>query len=199
MLPFKNAALTDRAWDQNNDGRVDSGADFWTSYVFHTRDIVRQCALDHLALVRLIKSFDGVRRWDYDLNGDGVKDLAGDFDGDGVVDVGVNSKINMAGASLGGIMSAILGGLEPGINAVAPIAGGSGLGNIGSRSKQGGVREAVMLRILGPLFTATIQENGNALVETIVPDLNKDKGLPIRQCEWTQSMGHDGGDQLGQW
>ena len=85
--PFGEAALRDRAFDQNNDGRVDSGADFWTAYVFHTRDILRQCAVDHLALVRLLRSFDGERRWDFDLNNDGVKDLAGDFDGDGVVSV----------------------------------------------------------------------------------------------------------------
>ena len=42
---FGEAALTDRAFDQNNDGFKDSGADFWTSYVFHTRDMVRQCTL----------------------------------------------------------------------------------------------------------------------------------------------------------
>ena len=64
-LDFGNAVLKDRAFDQNNDGIVDSGADFWTAYVFHTRDIVRQCALDHLALVRLIE-LDGVRRWNFD-------------------------------------------------------------------------------------------------------------------------------------
>ena len=45
-----------------------------------------------------------------------MKDLAGDFDGDGYVDAGIGSKIT-AGASLV-IMAAILGGLEPGIDAV---------------------------------------------------------------------------------
>ena len=58
---FGEAALTDRAFDQNNDGFKDSGADFWTSYVFHTRDMVRQCTLDHMQLVKMIRSWDGVR------------------------------------------------------------------------------------------------------------------------------------------
>ena len=30
---FGEAIMNDRAYDQNNDGRVDSGADFWTSYI----------------------------------------------------------------------------------------------------------------------------------------------------------------------
>ena len=166
--PFGEAALRDRAFDQNNDGRVDSGADFWTAYVFHTRDILRQCAVDHLALVRLLRSFDGERRWDFDLNNDGVKDLAGDFDGDGVVDVGLGSTINMAGGSLGGIMATILGGMEPNISAITPIAGGGSLGNIGTRSQQWG--PSGHLRIAPSSRVNWMKMD--SLPETIVPDLN---------------------------
>ncbi|MEE2789863.1 MAG: hypothetical protein VX589_21155 [Myxococcota bacterium] len=180
VAEFADAIMNDRAFDQNNDGKVDSGADFWTAYVFHTRDIVRQCALDHLTLTRLLRSFDGQRKWAFDLNGDGEKELAGDFDGDGKVDIGLDAPINMVGASLGGIMSTILGGLEPHITAIAPIAGGGGLANIGTRSRQGGVREAVILRIMAPVFTGTLQEDGSGLLlETIVPDLNATKILPL--------------------
>ena len=160
VMPFGDASLRSRGFDMNNDGRNDSGADFWTAYVFHTRDIVRQCALDHMALIRMINSFDGERTWGENEWGMDPNGLAGDFDGDGAVDIGRGSKITMIGGSLGGIMATILGGLDPAVDAVAPIAGGGGLGNIGSRSMQGGVREAVILRVMAPIFTGTLEEDG---------------------------------------
>lgn len=172
---FGDAALSDRAFDQNGDGRKDSGADFWTAYLFHTRDVVRQCTLDHMQLVRVLRSFDGQRRWAHDLDGDGKPELAGDFDADGVVDFGGDARIGMTGGSLGGIMATLVGALEPHVEVVAPIAGGGGLGHIGLRSQQGGVREAVILRVMGPLYVATTdRETGQTTVETIVPDLNDD-------------------------
>ncbi len=170
---FGNAVLTGRAFDQDADGRADSGADFWTAYLFHTRDVVRQCALDHMQLVRILRSFDGQRRWSFDLNGDGQPELAGDFDADGQVDFGGDGFIGMSGGSLGGIMSTVVGALEPNVQAIAPIAGGGGLGHIGLRSQQGGVREAVILRVMGPLYVATVDAaTGTTAVETIVPSLN---------------------------
>ena len=75
-------------------------------------------------LVRIISSFDGERRWDFDLNGDGTNELAGDFDADGVVDIGVGGEITMTGGSLGGIMSMLVGALEPKVKAIAPVVGG---------------------------------------------------------------------------
>lgn len=178
--PAVDAFFKDRSFDQNGDGNTDSGADFWTAYLFHTRDIVRQFALDYMQLVRLIRSFDGKRRWATDVNGDGEEDLAGDFDGDGVVDIGGDAPIYMGGASLGGIMSTIMAGVEPGITAVSPISGGGGFGDIGIRSTQGGVREAFILRVMNPVYTATLDAaTGSTLVETIVTDLNDAKTLPI--------------------
>lgn len=168
--------LTHRAFDQNRDGQADSGADFWTAYLFHTRDIVRQSVLDHMQLIRILRSFDGENRWDFDVNGDGVKDLAGDFDGDGTVDLGgPESIIGMTGGSLGGMMSAMLAATEPAIDVSVPIAGGGGMTDIGVRSKQGGVREAVILRVMGPLFVGTRNpDSGETVIETIIPDLNDD-------------------------
>ncbi|MGM0577367.1 MAG: hypothetical protein ACQEXJ_16705 [Myxococcota bacterium] len=167
---FVDGMTRHRGFDQNADGQIDTGADFWTAYVFHTRDIVRQSMLDHTQLVRILRSFDGERTWDLPIPGAGV---AGDFDGDGVVDVGGDAPIHGLGGSLGGIMMSLMGSVEPEMTAVTPIAAGGGLADIGVRSVQGGVREALILRLMGPLYVGTVdEESGAALVETIVPDLN---------------------------
>lgn len=175
LEPAVDATLSDRAFDQNGDGIKDSGADFWSAYLFHTRDIVRQFMLDYSQLVRILRSFDGRRYWDFDLGEDGVPDLAGDFDGDGKIDVGGSAPIVMTGASLGGIMSMLMGGAEPEITAVAPIAGGGGYVDIGMRTVQGGALEAFVLRVMGPLYVGTLDAaSGRMRIETVVVDLNDD-------------------------
>lgn len=179
---FKNAKMEGmgtglfqhRAFDQNGDGVADSGADFWTAYTFHTRDVVRQTAVDYMALIRLFKSFDGTRTWEFDVNGDGKDDLAGDFDGDGEVDIGGKGSISISGGSLGGIMSVVLGGIEPQIDTAIPIAGGAGLLDVGVRSTQGGVAEAVNLRMMGPLMINQRNEtSGKMELWQLLPDRNK--------------------------
>jgi hypothetical protein len=184
LEPFLEATLKSRAFDQNNDGRVDSGADFWTGYLFHTRDVVRQSILDYVQLLRVLRSFDGERRWDFDLDGNGENELAGDFDGDGEVDVGLRSRYFATGGSLGGFMSSLLGAVEPHVTAVAPISGGGGIADLGIRSVQGGVKEGFILRAMGPLYVGTYdEEKGSLLLEAIVNDLNDDATLPIAELE----------------
>ncbi len=158
-----------RARDLNNDGKPDSGGDFWTADIFHTRDIVRQSVVDHMQLIRLMRSWDGVKRFPnkvnendpfvkarrhlvagFDADGDGKGEIAGDFNGDGIVDLGGEQPYYAWGASLGGILSPILAGIEPAVRAGAPNSGGSGLLDIGHRSTQGGVPEAVILPVMGP-------------------------------------------------
>lgn len=179
VAPFIEATFKDRAFDQDGDLEKDSGADFWTSYLFHTRDVVRQSTLDYMQLVRILRSFDGQRRWKLDLDGDGQSELAGDFDGDGVIDVGGDASIGITGGSLGGIMSMMVGALEPELETTVPIAGGGGLSDIGIRSLQGGVREAVILRLMAPIFTGTIVEGGRMELATVVPNLNDDARLVL--------------------
>jgi hypothetical protein len=175
-----NALLSDRAVDQNGDGTKDSGADFWTSYLFHTRDMVRQFALDYMQLIRIIRGFDGTTRWAHDVDGDGQNELAGDFDADGVLDVSKDSEIYVFGGSLGGIMSMVLGAVDPAVKAIAPVSGGGGYGDMGPRSTQSGVYQAFILRVMGPLFVGTTDpETGDMLLENIVIDLNDDQTIAI--------------------
>jgi hypothetical protein len=172
---FVTAVLVDRAFDQNNDGIKDSGADFWTSYLFHTRDIVRQFMLDYSQLIRIMRGWDGQKTWGFDLGSDGVPDVAGDFDGDGAIDVGGDGRIVMSGASLGGIMSMLMGGADPDVSTIVPIAGGGGYADMGLRTVQGGAVEGFVLRALSPLYVGSIDAgSGQMRVQTIVVELNED-------------------------
>jgi hypothetical protein len=169
------ALTSNRSWDQDLDGVEDSGADYWTAYTFHTRDVVRQTAVDYAQLVRVERGFDGKRLWPADINGNGkADDIAGDLDGDGTVDFGGPAMpIVMLGGSLGGIMSAVVGGLEPELDAVVPVSGGAGLIDVSLRSIQGGVREAVSLRLMGPLYVGVPDPvAGTIAVKTVIPSLN---------------------------
>ncbi len=178
-----------RARDLNGDEVADSGGDFWTAYVFHTRDNMRQHALDHMQLIRALRGFDGRARAGVDYNGNGRDDddLAGDFNGDGTPDVGgPDAHFYTMGGSLGGILSMVLGAADASVRAAAPVSGSGGMTDVGIRSTQGGVKEAVILRVMGPLVvslpagqyppdgmrTRTSCRAGQATLRFIVPDLN---------------------------
>lgn len=176
--PVGPAIQLGRAEDLDGDGEVDSGADFWTSYLFHTRDMMRQSALDYSSLIRIVRQWDGETTWDLDI-GDGGGGLGGDFDGDGVVDIGAESPVYAMGGSLGGIMSTILGGAEPEVDAITPIAGGGRLADVGLRSRQSGVPQAVIMRIMGPLYTATLNDDGTTAVNSFITVLNRTADLPL--------------------
>ncbi|MEO7097269.1 MAG: hypothetical protein ABI175_28670 [Polyangiales bacterium] len=135
----------------------ESGGDYWTSYVFHTRDMVRQAVIEQVMMIRLLRSFDG-RTMDWKGNGAPVK--AGDFDEDGTVDVGgPNVKYFAWGESLGGIISAVQGGVDPYLTATSPVASGGALTDIAGRSFQGGVVEAVQMRVMSPLIISVPAES----------------------------------------
>ncbi len=162
--PLLDAFLLGRQRDLDHDGVPDSGGDFWSSYLFHTRDGVRQSILDHLQLVRILRAFGTApmmcRNDDdkaapvkpCDPDGDGKPAPAGDFDNDGTPDVGgPTATYGTWGESLGGILSGIHGAIDAYVTSAVPTSGGGGLTDIGVRSFQGGVVEAVLLRIWGPL------------------------------------------------
>jgi len=153
LTPFLGAFSPGRARDVNGDGLPDSGAFWWTSHIFHTRDNVRQGILDGMQALRALRTFDGhVGAQDYDQNG--TLDVDGDFDLDGIPDVGgPNVPYFAAGESLGGIMSGIQGGIEPYMIAAAPMSGGGALAmDVAMRSY--GVVESVTSQMMGPVIVA---------------------------------------------
>ena len=180
LSSFLNAITEkDRALDLDGDGFGNSGGDFWTAYLFHTRDNVRQSALDYMQLTRILRGFDGQKTWSIpQFAKAGMPTIAGDFDGDGNIDVGGDAPITMLGASLGGIMAAVVGGVEPEIRTTVPIAAGGGLSDASPRSIQGGVREAIVLRLLGPIYIGTGTSDAFA-IDTIVPIVNDDATLRL--------------------
>ena len=153
LLPLWNAIKKDRARDLNNDTLTEPGGDFYTNDIFHTRDMVRQTAVDYMQAIRVLQGFDGVTTWAEDTNGNGVRDdLAGDFDGDGQVDAGGPDVPYYAmGTSMGGINSTIIGALDPAIRAAAPVSPGGGLLEVGLRTDLGNVTRAMLLPMLGPM------------------------------------------------
>ncbi|MBM4386584.1 MAG: hypothetical protein FJ088_02530 [Deltaproteobacteria bacterium] len=122
LTSFIESIQNGRARDLNNNGEIDSGGDYWTADIFHTRDVVRQTLVDYMQFIRILRSFDGKRKWS--LEGKGLGDVAGDFNNDGVVDIGGDGeKYHATGGSLGGIISGALAGIEPALASAAPDCG----------------------------------------------------------------------------
>ncbi len=206
--PLYEALVASRGRDLDLDGRDDSGGDFWSSYLFHTRDGVRQSVLDHIQLVRILRAFGTTKGrafckndtsgWDAkavdqcDTDASGQAEVFGDFDADGVADIGGESATyGTWGESLGGILSGVHGAIDAYVTSASPGSGGGGLTDIGVRSFQGGVIEAVLLRMWGPLLVmvpseerppctegfadageCTVCAPGEVSLRWVVPDVN---------------------------
>lgn len=162
--PFGSAFLSSRMKDLDNDGKPESGGDYWTAYLFHTRDVVRQTVTDSLQMFRIFKSFDGTRRDIHQAHEGDEESLAGDFDGDGTPDIGgPNNPYFAWGQSLGGIISPFLVALDPDVVAGVPGSGAGGLMDVGSRTINGGAFEGIFLREFGPLAEGVpLSELGSA-------------------------------------
>jgi hypothetical protein len=176
LAPLGRALANDRARDLNGDGSLDSAGLFFSAYMFHTRDALRQSVVDLLQALRIVRSWSGHpdfpdgAPWvpgeitprdggqplvfSGDVDGDGSVDLAGDFDGDGVVDVGGYDRPYFQwGSSLGAIISMLMIGVEPAITAAAPVSGGGGLFDVSLRTELSTARHPIWLRVMGPIVT----------------------------------------------
>jgi hypothetical protein len=184
LAPLGRAIALDRARDLDGDGAADSAGHFFSAYMFHTRDALRQTALDWMQAVRILRSWrdhpdfpDGYDwgpgtveppsgapiEFDGDVNGDGAPDRAGDFDGDGVVDLGGwDAEYRQWGSSLGGIVSMINAGVEPAITAAAPVSGGAGLFDVGLRTSLSTARNPIWLRVMGPILASRVSGGPDA-------------------------------------
>jgi hypothetical protein len=147
---LKQMILRGRDRDLDNDGKADSGGDMWSADIFHTRDMVRQSVLEYMQMVRMLRSMDGAA-----LSADGS--VLGDMDGDGGVDIGGPANtVAMWGISLGGVLTGVAAGAEPGLDAASPNAGGAGLADVAVRSAQAGVPEEVHLPTVGPFLAGCL-------------------------------------------
>jgi hypothetical protein len=158
--PFADVALAGRARDVNEDGQLDSGAEFLTANIFRTRDMIRQTTLDYLQIIRAMRAPSWSQPGPDDHNGDGRPDAPGDFNGDGTVDLvgpnaaGQQEAITLWGESLGSITAGVLGAVEPAIEATVGVSGAGGLTDVTTRSMIGAVQGAVMMPAMGPVIAA---------------------------------------------
>ena len=179
---FAEAMLQGRARDLDGDGVPDPGADDWTADAFHSRDVLRQSAVDWMQAIRLLRSFDGTS--EIALGSGGVV-VGGDFNDDGVPDVGgpatfaapifeadrkthafergdpnPGADLFAFGTGLGGITAAIVPGVEPDIVATAPASSAGGLADVALRTTLPGLLRPVLLGLMGPLVVTCPFDRG---------------------------------------
>jgi len=151
LAPLVKALEMTRARDLNGDGVRDSGADLWSAHAFHTRDLMRQSVVDELQFLRVLRSFDGRALAPKPYVQSATTSLAGDFDGNGVVDfAGPTAPLAIAGESFGGLVTQVVGALDPLVQVAVPISGAGGFGDVAARSY--GVVDPVLGQLLSPLL-----------------------------------------------
>jgi len=180
LLPAFEAFADARLRDLDNDGFPDSGGDFWMADTFHTRDNVRQAAVDFVQFGRALTSCgQGTMTLLNDL-GTGIEEVMScDWDRDGVPDVGAGADLMLFGASLGGINGSVASAIEPNISAAVPMIPGGGLGDGLLRSSLGGPREAVVGRLLTPIIVGIPTDEGGLSIEQLVISVNEPVRVPI--------------------
>jgi hypothetical protein len=179
LLPVLDHLASDRARDLDNSGGPNSGGDQWTSDGFHTRDMVRQAAVDHLWFAAALRNCGTGTMGD--LNGDGVPEVSCDWDADGVPDIGgPDAHLHLLGGSLGGINTAVTAGVAGDTwTTIAPIVAGAGLMDVGWRSALGGVREALVGRLTSPFFVGVPNGDGTLQISQVVNSVKKMRTIDV--------------------
>jgi len=189
LLPVLDHLADDRARDLDNSGGVNSGGDMWTSDGFHTRDMVRQAAVDHLWFAAALRSCGTGTMGD--VNGDGIDEVSCDWDGNGVPDIGgPDADLHLLGGSLGGINTAVTAGVAGDTwTTISPIVAGAGLMDVGWRSALGGVREALVGRLTSPFFVGVPQDDGSLLISQVVNSVKKMRTFDVGRLLQIPSLG----------
>ena len=176
LEPFMLHLVDSRYRDLNNDGSPDSGGDQWSADAFHTRDMVRQAAVDWMWMARSIHEC-GESDW---TTWDGGTGTTCDWDGDGTADMGgADARIFVVGGSLGGINAAVAAPVIPEVTAWSAIVPGAGLLDTAFRTEIGGAVEAMVGRLLSPLVVGLPQDDGTLVIAQVVNTVTDMDALPI--------------------
>jgi hypothetical protein len=176
LAAFGDHLLDSRQRDLNNDGVPDSGGDQWSADAPHTRDMVRQAAVDMIQLVRSLRSCGE----DTMLLADGSEAMSCDWNQDGSIDLGgPDVDYYMAGGSLGGINTGVAAGVMPEVKAFVPIVSGAGLVDVGLRTEISGAVEAMSGRLMSPLIVGTPDGKGGLQVAQVVNSVTDMVTVPI--------------------
>lgn len=176
LLPFLDHIFDSRQRDLDNDGEPESGGDQWSADAFHTRDMVRQAAVDWMSFVRAIQACGTGTM----VMPDGSEAVSCDWDGDGSPDMGgPDVKIRIAGGSLGGINAGVAAAVIPDVDAWAPVVPGGGLIDVAARTEIGGAVEAMVGRLISPIFIGTPTGDGGLSVSQLVVSVTDMATLPV--------------------
>ncbi len=176
LLPFYTHLLDSRYRDLDNDGRRDSGGDQWTADAFHTRDMVRQAAVDWIQMVR---AFKACGTGEMSLP-DGGTAASCDWDGNGIPDIGgADGRFSIIGGSLGGINAAVAAAVMPEVESFGPIVPGGGLLDVAVRTEIGGAVEAMFGRLVTPMFLGYPDGSGGIRVTQLVNSVADMRELPV--------------------
>ncbi|MFZ5478281.1 MAG: hypothetical protein ACOZNI_16055 [Myxococcota bacterium] len=176
LFEFYEHLLDSRYRDLNNDGTPDSGGDQWTADAFHTRDVVRQAAIDH---AQFIDSLRACGTGTMALPGGGEA-VSCDWDGDGTPDIGgPDTKLYQMGGSLGGIDTAVAAAVIDEVEAWAPVVPGGGLLDVAFRTEIGGAVEAMHGRLMSPLFVGYPTGDGGLRVVQVVNSVTDMVEVPV--------------------
>jgi hypothetical protein len=175
LLPFYEHLKDARYRDLDNDGVPDSGGDQWTADAFHTRDMVRQAAIDH---AQFLDSVTACGTGTMTLP-DGSTTVSCDWDGDGTPDIGGGAKLYQIGGSLGGINTAVAAAIVDEVEAWAPVVPGGGLLDVAFRTEIGGAVEAMHGRLLSPLFFGYPNGDGSLRIVQMVNSVTDMVEIPV--------------------
>jgi hypothetical protein len=187
LKTFYNSFAGGRIRDLDNDGvrsSFDNGGDFWSSDIAHTRDMVRQAVVDHMQMIRILRSLGGPNPalWKADGNSNGLADdLMGDWDGNGTPDLGTaaNPDVPVWGQSMGAFIAQIAAAVDPAVTASTPVSGGGGLMAAGMRSINPGVPEGVWMPMMGPMVTFTPAGDGTMELAWLTNHLHREYQPPL--------------------